>query len=79
MGGDNSIPPKRISKKREIKMSNSKVEICPHCGQKMVTYRHKLNKVLISALLKLQQAGGKGTVDNLGLTHSEFANMQKPR
>lgn len=60
-------------------MSNNKVEICPHCGQKMVTYRHKLNKVLISALLKLQQAGGKGKVDNLGLTHSEFANMQKLR
>lgn len=54
-------------------------EICPMCGQRITTYKHRLNKVLISALFKLRDHGGKGKVDNLGLTHSEFANMQKLR
>lgn len=54
-------------------------ETCPMCGQKICTYKHKLNKVLISALFKLRANGGKGKVDNIGLTHSEFANMQKLR
>lgn len=54
-------------------------ETCPMCGQRIATYKHKLNKVLISALFKLRDHGGKGKIDNLGLTHSEFANMQKLR
>ena len=55
------------------------VKTCPMCGQRIATYKHKLNKVLISALFKLRDHGGKGKIDNLGLTHSEFANMQKLR
>lgn len=54
-------------------------ETCPMCGQRIATYKHKLNKVLISTLFKLRDHGGKGKIDNLGLTHSEFANMQKLR
>ena len=58
---------------------DKKVEICPHCGRKMVTYRHKLNKVLLIALFKLMANGGTGRADELGLTNSQFANMQKLR
>lgn len=56
-----------------------KVEICPCCGQKIVIYRHKLNKVLLSALFKLYGNDGRGRADELGLTNSQFANMQKLR
>ena len=56
-----------------------KVETCPMCGQRIATYKHKLNRVLISALFKLREHGGTGKIDNLSLTHSEFANMQKLR
>ena len=55
----------------------NKVEICPCCGQKSVTYKHKLNKVLIVDLLKLWEHNGIGRADELGLTNSQFANMQK--
>ncbi len=51
--------------------------VCPFCGQKIVTYKHRLNKVLISALFKLRENGGRGKVNDIGLSHSEFANMQK--
>lgn len=57
----------------------NKTETCPICGQKIVIYKHKLNKVLISALFKLREHGGKGKANSLGLTHSEFANIQKLR
>ena len=53
------------------------VEICPHCGRKMVTYKHKLNRVLLNDLFKLRACGGSGRGDELGLTNSQFANMQK--
>lgn len=53
------------------------VEHCPLCGQKVVQYKHNINKVLINALWKLQCAGGKGKLKELGLNNSEFANFQK--
>lgn len=56
-----------------------RVEICPCCGQKIVVYKHKLNKVLLSALFKLYDNDGRGRADELGLTNSQFANMQKLR
>ena len=56
-----------------------KVEICPCCGQKIVIYKHKLNKVLLETLFKLRAFGGSGRADEIGLTNSQFANMQKLR
>ena len=43
----------------------------------MVTYKHKLNRVLLNDLFKLRACGGSGRADELGLTNSQFANMQK--
>ena len=55
-----------------------KVEVCECCGQKIVEYKHKLNKTLLSALWKLYYAKDqKGSLKELDLTHNEFANFQK--
>ena len=52
------------------------IEICPCCGQKIVEYRHKLNKVLASGLNKLYKSGAS-KLKELDLTYSEYANFQK--
>lgn len=60
-----------------LKLANSNVEVCPCCGQKIVVYKHKLNKTLISSLVKLWEHNGEGKAADLGLTNSQFANFQK--
>lgn len=58
-------------------MSKKKGEVCPHCGAKVVEYRHGFNKVLASALIKLSKAPGPVAIKDLGMSHSELANLQK--
>lgn len=50
---------------------------CPICGHKTVTYKHTMNNTLVSALTKLKNHNGKGKVSEIGLSYSEFGNMQK--
>lgn len=52
---------------------------CETCGQRIVEYKHKLNKTLCNGLWKLLQFGGSGKLKELGLTNNEFANFQKLR
>lgn len=55
-------------------------KICPHCGAKMMEYRHRLNEPLIVSLAKLRRAGGGPlNIKVLGLTHSQWDNFQKLR
>lgn len=56
---------------------NRNIEVCPCCNQKIVTYKHKLNKGLCNALWKLHKAGGVGKLKELNLTNNEFGNFQK--
>ena len=49
----------------------AEVEICPCCGQKIVEYKHNLNKVLASGLYKLYK-NGACKLKELELTYSEF-------
>lgn len=60
-----------------LRLAASNVEICPCCGQKIVVYKHKLNRTLISALVKLWEHNGEGKAADLGLNNSQFANFQK--
>lgn len=41
-------------------MIMANVKTCPMCGQRIAIYKHKLNKVLISALFKLRDHSGIG-------------------
>lgn len=50
---------------------------CECCGAKMVEYRHRLNKGLCGALLKLFQAGGIAQISDLNLSKSQYCNFQK--
>lgn len=52
---------------------------CPHCGAKMVEYKHSLTKAQIRPLAKLAKAGGGplNITDDLNLTKSEYTNFAK--
>lgn len=60
---------------------------CPHCGAKMVEYRHSLNAGLVTALRRLRDAGGdsgasgggEANLADLGLTRNQWDNFQKLR
>lgn len=55
---------------------------CPHCGAKMVEYRHGLNRGLLVGLRALAKAGWDGKavgLKSLMLSHSEWDNFQKLR
>jgi hypothetical protein len=52
---------------------------CPHCGAKMVEYRHRLSRPLVSALARLEKAGGRANIAEIGLTHNQVCNFQKLR
>jgi len=55
-----------------------KIDICECCGAKKITYKHKLNKGLVSALATLeQQENHEGKISKIGLTHNQIANFQK--
>lgn len=58
---------------------NKNITICPTCGQKIVNYKHNLNKTLVSCLWNLFQAGGCSRLDKLKLDNTQFTNFQKLR
>lgn len=60
-------------------MTKQSIKICPLCKQKIVQYKHCLNKTLINNLSKLYQSGGQSRLDVMKLSHSEFTNFQKLR
>lgn len=61
------------------------LEKCPHCGAGMKAFWHRLSPGLVNILIKaIQCVHGKGVnrfhyVNDLHLTHSEAANLQKLR
>jgi hypothetical protein len=59
--------------------SKNNITICPTCGQKIVQYKHGLNRTLISCLWNLYRAGGRARIDKLGLENTQFTNFQKLR
>lgn len=59
--------------------SKNNVSVCPTCGQKIVEYKHGLNKTLISCLWSLYRAGGLARLDKLRLDNTQFTNFQKLR
>ena len=59
--------------------SKNNVSICPACGQKIVEYKHGLNRTLISCLWHLGSAGGRARLDKMGLDNTQFTNFQKLR
>lgn len=59
--------------------SKNNVSICPTCGQKIVDYKHNINRTLISCLWRLHSAGGLARLDKMKLDNTQFTNFQKLR
>jgi len=55
------------------------MEICEHCGAKIMKYWHKLNKPLCSALIRAFQAKGfkEFSLREINLSHEQKCNFQK--
>ena len=54
------------------------METCEHCGAKMVTYKHKMNKGLCKGLIVLDRHGGKAKLAELTeLNYNQRNNFQK--
>jgi len=60
-------------------MARNNVSICHTCGQRLVDYKHSINRTLVSCLWRLYQAGGCARLDKLGLYNTQFTNFQKLR
>jgi hypothetical protein len=60
-------------------MAKNNIVICPTCGQKIVRYKHSLNRTLISCLWRLHSVGGRARLDEMSLNNTEFTNFQKLR
>ena len=60
-------------------MGKNNISICPTCGQKIVDYKHNINKTLVSCLWHLYRAGGRARLDNMELDNTQFTNFQKLR
>lgn len=59
--------------------SKKNISVCPTCGQKIVDYKHNINKTLVSCLWHLHRAGGRARLDNMDLDNTQFTNFQKLR
>lgn len=59
--------------------NKSNISVCPTCGQKIVDYKHNINKTLVSCLWHLYRAGGCARLDSLKLDNTQFTNFQKLR
>jgi hypothetical protein len=54
--------------------------ICPHCGAKMVEYRHSMTIPLVTGLRAiLRSGGGPINIKELHLTRNQWDNFQKLR
>ena len=60
-------------------MARNNVTICPACGQRIVNYKHNINRTLVSCLWRLYQMGGRARLDAMGLYNTQFTNFQKLR
>lgn len=57
-----------------------KTDCCPSCGAKLRQYRFSLNRGLVDALRKIAEKWpGAASKAELGLTHSQYTNVQKLR
>lgn len=57
---------------------SKKIELCHHCGAKIVEYPHVLNKPMIEAFKELAHAnGGRANLQDLSLTKNQYTNFQK--
>jgi hypothetical protein len=54
-----------------------KPDKCPHCGAKIVRYKHAINVWLVKALRQLASCGGTANIAEIGLTHNQVCNFQK--
>jgi DNA-directed RNA polymerase subunit RPC12/RpoP len=54
---------------------------CPHCGAKIVRYKHRMNRNLLVALHRLWRFAGRSPVNikELNLTRNQWDNFQKLR
>lgn len=55
------------------------IQICHHCGAKMVEYSHAFNSGHAESLWKLWRSGGKKNIQTIGLTHNQYTNFYKLR
>lgn len=61
-------------------MTAHDAKLCPHCGAKMVEYKHGLSKGILRGLYKLAaRGGGPVNLNDLGLTYNQQSNFQKLR
>ena len=60
-------------------MGKNNISICPTCGQKIVDYKHNINKTLVSCLWHLYRAGGRARLTNKELDNTQIRNLQKLR
>jgi len=49
---------------------------CPHCGAKIVKYKHALNIPLVESLKKIYRSGPSKIAD-LDITHAQINNFHK--
>ena len=54
-------------------------KLCPHCGAKMVEYKHGFNVALAIGLARTYAAGKPVNLNTLGLTRNQWDNYQKLR
>ena len=52
---------------------------CPHCGAKMVEYKHNFSKALAVGLYRLYKENRPVNIKHLGLTRNQWDNFQKLR
>ncbi len=57
----------------------NEIDICDHCGAKMVEYSHSLSKLLVNALVKFHKEFGQeeANLKDSSLTFNERTNFQK--
>lgn len=59
--------------------NKNNISTCPACGQKIVDYKHNINKTLVSCLWHLYRVGGRARLDTMQLDNTQFTNFQKLR
>lgn len=58
-------------------MENNQEIYCPHCGAKMVRYKHSLSQNFVRALWKFYGKKPPINLSDVGLTWNEHNNFQK--
>jgi hypothetical protein len=58
-------------------MKKIEYTICPTCGAKHREWPHTLNRGLVIALFRLADFGGRGNLQEIGLTKNQYTNFYK--